>query len=94
MIQVLAILLLLTTSAFAQDKAPSDAKLLASIAVKDNANLASALKSRKDALRIAQLEKENLILTARLILHVPNDWEWDDVTEAFNPPKANEKAKP
>lgn len=87
MSQVIAILILALAPIQKPDVSPP-------VPITINANLKAALDGANKTLRIAQLEKSNLILQMRLILHIPNEYEWDEAGEQFTPPKTNEKAKP
>lgn len=95
--KVLLIVLLLSFPVFSQTPA-IDPKALPPTkppVIAMPSEMIGVLKSVNDKVRIAQLEKVNLILQARLLLNVPNDYLWDDQQETFvaPPPKAVEPAK-
>ncbi len=57
--------------------------------------LQEPVKTINKEIEIAQLKKENIILQLRLLLTIPNDYQWDEVSLSFKPPpKKDMPAKP
>ena len=53
-----------------------------------------ALATINQAIEVAQLRKQNYLLQLRLVLKVPNEYEWEEDAKAFKPPKAAEVKPP
>lgn len=84
------IILLLSTIAFAQEPKKVDAsKPPVPIAITQE--MKDAVDGADRVIEMAQLKKTNLILRLRLILKVPNDYEWSDEKHSFFPPAVSEK---
>ena len=90
--KLLLLFILLSIPVFSQDTK------IESKPIEIQSNMQEPIRAANKDIELAQLKKDNIILQLRLILKVPNDFQWDERTFSFipppNPSKVEKKEKP